>query len=156
MPSFYPSKGLDGPWVDPSIGDAAARSRFKSRMAQLKASLAQQLSGRRTLADNGQQTHEMSYTRYGPGARLPRHTDEHHSELKKAHPVASGDENVKRVTSLASVAAGSLSTAAATSSSSDAGGKSASEMETAVPSVPSKSSGAATKTRRSVTWLVYL
>jgi len=28
---------------------------------------------------------------------LPRHTDEHHYELKKAHPVASGDENVKRL-----------------------------------------------------------
>merc|ERR1740138_742902 len=37
----------------------------------------------------------MSYTRYGPGAFLPRHTDEHHAELKKAHPVASGDEHLK-------------------------------------------------------------
>ena len=24
MPSFYPSKGTDGPWVDPSLGDAQA------------------------------------------------------------------------------------------------------------------------------------
>ena len=24
MPSFFPSKGTDGPWVDPSLGDAQA------------------------------------------------------------------------------------------------------------------------------------
>ena len=26
MPSFFPSKGTDGPWVDPSLGDAQARA----------------------------------------------------------------------------------------------------------------------------------
>jgi len=97
MPSFFPSKGTDGPWVDPSIGDHAARAAFKQRMARVKALLARQLEDRPTLALDTRQTHEMSYTRYGPGASLPRHTDEHHAELKKAHPVASGDENIKRL-----------------------------------------------------------
>ena len=27
MPSFFPSKGTDGPWVDPSLGDSQARAR---------------------------------------------------------------------------------------------------------------------------------
>lgn len=129
MPSFYPSKGTDGPWVDMSIGDGAARQRFKSRMAQVKALLARKLEDRPSLADDAYQTHEMSYTRYGPGASLPRHTDEHHGELKKAHPVASGDENLKRLTAL--------------SSTSTASGP---------PSSPRKPKA----TRRSVTWLVYL
>ena len=97
MPSFYPSTGKDGPWVDfDSVGNGVARRAFASRMSDLRHSLAENLN-RPTLAANGPQTHEMSYTRYGPGAALPRHTDEHHAELKKAHPVASGDENVKRV-----------------------------------------------------------
>lgn len=82
MPSFYPSKGLDGPWVDPSIGDAAARLKFKQRMGAVKAALSRSLQGRETLIADAAQTHEMSYTRYGPGAFLARHTDEHHGVLK--------------------------------------------------------------------------
>ena len=81
MPSFYPSKGTDGPWVDASIGNAAARRAFKSRMASVKAALGTALE-RPSLAADGAQTHEMSYTRYGPGAFLARHTDEHHGMLK--------------------------------------------------------------------------
>ena len=84
MPSFFPSKGTDGPWVDPSLGDAQARGRFKRRMAEVRALLARELQERPTLMAEGSQTHEMSYSRYGPGASLPRHTDEHHNELKKA------------------------------------------------------------------------
>jgi len=98
MPSFYPSTGKDGPWVDQQVGNFATRQQFKARMAALKASLSKELQDRPTLIADGRQTHEMSYTRYGPGAFLPRHTDEHHGELKKVHPVASGDENLKRVT----------------------------------------------------------
>jgi len=97
MPSFSPSTCRDGPWVDPAVGNFEARMAFRARMAQLKAMLSRELSGRPTLAANGPQTHEMSYTRYGPGAFLPRHTDEHHAELKKAHSVASGDENLLRL-----------------------------------------------------------
>ena len=95
MPSFYPSKGTDGPWVDPSIGNYAARQRFKMRMGALKAELSRQLEGRQTLAVDGVQTHEMSYSRYGPGAFLPRHTDEHHSELKRK-PLASASSTPSR------------------------------------------------------------
>lgn len=82
MPSFYPSKGLDGPWIDSSIGNAAARLKFKERMGAVKAALSRSLQGRETLIADGAQTHEMSYTRYGPGAFLARHTDEHHGVLK--------------------------------------------------------------------------
>jgi Rps23 Pro-64 3,4-dihydroxylase Tpa1-like proline 4-hydroxylase len=82
MPSFYPSKGLDGPWVDSSIGNAAVRLRFKQRMGAVKAALSRSMQGRESLIADGAQTHEMSYTRYGPGAFLARHTDEHHSVLK--------------------------------------------------------------------------
>ena len=131
MPSFFPSKGTDGPWVDPTIGDSAARRRFRERMAQVKATLARELTDRRTLAADGAQTHEMSYTRYGPGAFLPRHTDEHHGELKKAHPVASGDENLKRLSAQTSTG-------------------------TAVSETGATVAGSGKKTRRSVTWLVYL
>jgi hypothetical protein len=89
MPSFYPSKGTDGPWVDANIGNSDARARFKKRMGALKAELSRELHDRVTLLEDGAQTHEMSYTRYGPGAFLPRHTDEHHTELKKAPAGAS-------------------------------------------------------------------
>jgi len=82
MPSFYPSKGTDGPWVDPTIGDMVARMSFKRRMAAVKASLSRQMHDRATLAADAPQTHEMSYSRYGPGAYLARHTDEHHNQLK--------------------------------------------------------------------------
>merc|ERR1719331_354426 len=116
--------------------------RFKARMAALKASLSQQLEGRTTLAENGRQTHEMSFTRYGPGAFLPRHTDEHHDELKKAHPVASGDENVKRLAALAA--------------STSAGGTSASDASVVkdplVGEVIAATGRRPPKTRRSVTW----
>ena len=82
MPSFFPSKGTDGPWVDASIGNSAARQSFKARMGAVKAALSREMQGRKTLIADGKQTHEMSYTRYGPGAYLARHTDEHHSVLK--------------------------------------------------------------------------
>mmetsp|Transcript_59557 Transcript_59557/g.176895 ORF Transcript_59557/g.176895 Transcript_59557/m.176895 type:complete len:287 (+) Transcript_59557:3-863(+) len=107
-------------------------------MATLRASLSQQLEGRTTLAENAAQTHEMSYTRYGPGAFLPRHTDEHHSELKKAHPVASGDENIKRLTANSATAVSSVSLDSGTGGGGEAGGRKP------------------VTTRRSVTWLVYL
>ena len=96
MPSFFPSTGKDGPFVDYArVGDGVARRRFATRIGSLRNELATKLEGRPTLAADAPRTHEMSYTRYGPGAFLPRHTDEHHAELKKAHPVASGDEHLK-------------------------------------------------------------
>ena len=143
MPSFYASKGIDGPWVDPALGDAVARARFKSRMTDLRSQLSTRCIGRPTLATETTHTHEVSYSRYGPGAFLPRHTDEHHGTLKNAHPVASGDENLKRLQrSLSPVGAASASTAAPTGAAAPAG---------AATPAPSRAA-----TRRSVTWLVYL
>ena len=69
MPSFYASKGTDGPWVDPALGDAVARARFKSRMTDLRSQLSTRCIGRPTLAIDTTHTHEVSYSRYGPGAR---------------------------------------------------------------------------------------
>ena len=138
MPSFYASKGIDGPWVDPALGDAAARARFKSRISDLRSELATRCIGRPTLAADTPHTHEVSYSRYGSGAFLPRHTDEHHGTLKNAHPVASGDENLKRLQrSLSPVGAASASTGAPSGTA-------------AAPAPPRAA------TRRSITWLVYL
>ena len=86
LPSFFASKGTEGPWVDDSIGDAAARKNFKARISALRNSLASDLHGRQTLAMDAARTHELAYTRYGIGAQLARHTDEHHGALKNAHP----------------------------------------------------------------------
>ena len=83
MPSFYKSSKTDGPFVDPSVGNFALRQRFKARMAQVKAYLAQNLDDRPTLANDWPQTHEMEFLRYGVGARLQRHTDEHHVEIQR-------------------------------------------------------------------------
>ena len=159
MPSFYPSKGTDGPWVDSSIGNAAVRQQFKARMAALKAELSESLVDRKTLAANTKQTHEMSYTRYGPGAFLPRHTDEHHTELKKAHPVASGDENLKRITSLTTQATANNNIASTSTTSSTGDAEivaTASSTALASSSSGSSSGRKPATTRRSVTWLVYL
>ena len=83
MPSFYKSSRTDGPFVDPNVGNYALRQKFKARMAQVKAYLAQNLDGRSTLANDLPQTHEMEFLRYGVGARLQRHTDEHHVEIQR-------------------------------------------------------------------------
>ena len=100
LPSFFASKGTDGPWVDDSIGNAIARKNFKKKLAQLKNGLASNLHERQTLAMDAVRTHELAYTRYGVGAHLGRHTDEHHGALKRAHPVASGDENLARLAAI--------------------------------------------------------
>ena len=83
MPSFYKSSKTDGPFVDQSVGNFPIRQRFKARMAQVKAYLAQNLDDRPTLANDWPQTHEMEFLRYGIGARLQRHTDEHHVEIQR-------------------------------------------------------------------------
>ena len=83
MPSFYKSSKTDGPFVDQSVGNFPIRQRFKARMAQVKAYLAQNLDDRPTLANDWPQTHEMEFLRYGVGARLQRHTDEHHVEIQR-------------------------------------------------------------------------
>ncbi len=82
MPSFSSSSG-DGPFVDPTVGNFELRQSLKLKMAQVKATLAKGLIDRPTLANDIAQTHEMEYLRYGEGALLGRHVDEHHLELKR-------------------------------------------------------------------------
>eukprot|EP00536_Pseudo-nitzschia_multiseries_P005064 jgi/Psemu1/285514/fgenesh1_pg.91_\ len=86
MPSFASSQGVkDGPFVDPAVGSLPVRESLKRKMAAVKASLASGLTDRPTLSNDNAQTHEMEYLRYGAGALLNRHTDEHHLELKRPH-----------------------------------------------------------------------
>lgn len=85
MPSFAASRGAVGPFADPGVGDLGVRDRLKARMAGVKVALSRNLRDRATLADDVAQTHEMEYLRYGAGALLNRHVDEHHLELKRAH-----------------------------------------------------------------------
>jgi len=84
MNSFSSSSSSFGPFADPAVGNFEARQSFKAKMATVKAYLASELRQcRPTLADDEGQTHEMEYLRYGAGACLPRHTDEHHVELQR-------------------------------------------------------------------------
>lgn len=74
-------------WKDQSIGDWDTRRRFGNRMAALRSELAVRLERPgldRGLAvtEFGNGSTEISYTRFGPGAFLKRHVDEHHEELK--------------------------------------------------------------------------
>ena len=57
------------------------RNKFAKRMASLRDELAVGLT-RPELGAGIPTRYEMSYTRYGPGASLKRHIDEHHEELK--------------------------------------------------------------------------
>lgn len=74
-------------WKDQSIGTWETRRRFGNRMAGLRTDLAYHLN-RPHLDDGvaiskyGSGSTEISYTRFGPGAFLRRHVDEHHEELK--------------------------------------------------------------------------
>jgi Rps23 Pro-64 3,4-dihydroxylase Tpa1-like proline 4-hydroxylase len=79
-------------WKDASLGNFQIRGSASSeglgyKMAQLRKELAYQLD--RPQLDQGLATTkygagstEISYTRFGPGAFLKRHVDEHHEELK--------------------------------------------------------------------------
>ncbi len=74
-------------WKDQSLGTYSTRQRLGARMAALRADLAFHLdrphlnSGLAT-SQYGHGSTEISYTRFGPGAFLKRHVDEHHEELK--------------------------------------------------------------------------
>ena len=87
LPSFVPSAGRSGPFVDASLGDADGRRRLAYAVGSLRLELAHALDrpGLTALSDDefaGVDGHEMSYTRFGPGASLARHVDEHHEEVK--------------------------------------------------------------------------
>jgi hypothetical protein len=85
MPSFY-AGGKDGPFGDTSVGDVAVRQSFMARMAVVKAALAKELQARVSLAnDMGDQTFDIQYLHYKPGAQVSRHVDDRHVELKRAN-----------------------------------------------------------------------
>jgi Rps23 Pro-64 3,4-dihydroxylase Tpa1-like proline 4-hydroxylase len=74
-------------WKNDQMGNYANRQRFGSLMADVRSELALNLN--RPNLDTGASTTmygkgstEISYTRFGPGAFLKRHVDEHHEELK--------------------------------------------------------------------------
>ena len=74
-------------WQDQTLGTYQTRQRLGSRMAALRADLAYhldrpQLNQGLATTQYGQGSTEISYTRFGPGAFLKRHVDEHHEELK--------------------------------------------------------------------------
>lgn len=76
-----------GQWKDTSLGTWDTRRRFGNRMAALRADLAHHLDRPKletgaAVTEFGQGSTEISYTRFGPGAFLRRHVDEHHEELK--------------------------------------------------------------------------
>jgi hypothetical protein len=74
-------------WKSENSGNYALRQRFGNLMASVRSELAYNLN--RPNLDRGASTSmygygstEISYTRFGPGAFLKRHVDEHHEELK--------------------------------------------------------------------------
>jgi Rps23 Pro-64 3,4-dihydroxylase Tpa1-like proline 4-hydroxylase len=74
-------------WQDQGIGDWSVRKSFGNRMQNLRQDLAHNLNRPGLLLGNsvkkyGEGSTEISYTRFGPGAFLKRHVDEHHEELK--------------------------------------------------------------------------
>ncbi|CAB9523498.1 oxygenase [Seminavis robusta] len=83
-PSYIPSKASLGPFVNDQLGNnSQARRDLTATMTTLRKELAVGLDrpGMAALPD-GMYNHELSYTRFGPGAFLKRHVDEHHEELK--------------------------------------------------------------------------
>jgi hypothetical protein len=74
-------------WKDSSLGDWETRQKFAARMSDLRADLSYQLNRPNlnqgdSIYRYGQGSTEITYTRFGPGAHLARHVDEHHEELK--------------------------------------------------------------------------
>jgi len=74
-------------WKSENLGNYNNRQRFGNLMGALRSELACNLD-RPNLATGaattmyGKGSTEISYTRFGPGAFLKRHVDEHHEELK--------------------------------------------------------------------------
>jgi len=75
-------------WKNTALGDWSVRQRFGAQMAAVRSDLARELNrpqlAQGVAASNryGNGSTEISYTRFGPGAFLKRHVDEHHEELK--------------------------------------------------------------------------
>jgi len=76
-------------WKNDALGDAATRTQLAARMRALRSDLAVHLDrpglmqgASASAIQFGDGSTEISYTRFGPGAFLKRHVDEHHEELK--------------------------------------------------------------------------
>ncbi|KAL7545219.1 hypothetical protein ACHAWF_008567 [Thalassiosira exigua] len=82
LPAYIPSRKRDGPFVSPTLGDYDARKKLTSTIAALRSDLAVALGRPGLDTPDGGDNHEISYTRFGPGALLARHVDEHHEEVK--------------------------------------------------------------------------
>lgn len=82
LPAYIPSKRKDGPFVSPTLGDVDGRVKLTSTIASLRTDLARSLGRPGIDTPDGADNHEISYTRFGPGAMLARHVDEHHEEVK--------------------------------------------------------------------------
>lgn len=90
LPSYVPSKNISGPFVNIELGDAGARKQLATKIKSLRHELAISLNRPGLLLEPsiqenefaGMDGHEVSYTRFGPGAFLARHVDEHHEEVK--------------------------------------------------------------------------
>jgi Rps23 Pro-64 3,4-dihydroxylase Tpa1-like proline 4-hydroxylase len=90
LPSYIPSKNISGPFVNLELGDAVARKQLTANIKSLRQELAISLNRpglivEPSILENefaGMDGHEVSYTRFGPGAYLARHVDEHHEEVK--------------------------------------------------------------------------
>ena len=81
LPSYIPSLKKDGPFVS-SLGDVDGRKKFTNTIAALRTDLSKSLDRPGLDTVDGGDNHEMSFTRFGPGALLARHIDEHHEEVK--------------------------------------------------------------------------
>jgi Rps23 Pro-64 3,4-dihydroxylase Tpa1-like proline 4-hydroxylase len=78
-------------WKDVNLGNIRVRADFGATMARLRQDLSENLRrpdlaqpDSAAVAKYGNGSTEISYTRFGPGAFLKRHVDEHHEELKAA------------------------------------------------------------------------
>lgn len=85
-PAYIPSQNNKlGPFFSDTLGNVPARQALSRTIAQLRNEMSQRLDrpGMSSLPEAMMyKSHELSYTRFGPGAYLKRHTDEHHEELK--------------------------------------------------------------------------
>jgi len=82
LPGYIPSQQRNGPFVASDLGDAEARKSLTQTIATLRQDVALALDRPGMDTPDGPNNHEISYTRFGPGAYLKRHNDEHHEECK--------------------------------------------------------------------------
>lgn len=82
LPAYIPSQKKNGPFVSGTLGDVDGRKQLTSTIAALRSDLAIALGRPGLDTPDGGDNHEISFTRFGAGAMLARHVDEHHEEVK--------------------------------------------------------------------------